>query len=459
MMSGRPVPWWSLLLALAGVGAGCVTLREETAPDDTLPDDEDPSGASVCPAFGADVTYASEEASLHVSTGFTTADCGAVFGGSYFGAAVAPGLALTQSHGWAGFVARFDGASVSTWSHSIVPAPASDDPVLVSEVVSDDEGNVWLTGQSDEAIAWAEGEILPGHGPFAIAYGPAGQPRWARRLSFSPASLSIRSDGSVVAIGVDGAHLIQLEIDPDSGDSTERALGTNISHALDASANDDRTTIALCNLGDATVGEVVLAHHDETEDGLGNPTCDLAIATFDRDGTLLSARQFEETGFRTESLYLALDDDGAVTIDAYFWGTIDFGDGPISASSIGAGMRSLVARFDAAGEVIHSEALGDGSFVVPVGLARDGEGTTFIAGRVFEGSIDFGEGPIEAKDDTYAGFAAESGGGVANEWQGTRIDGVEGLFPNRHGRPIVVVRTLDDERRDLGVRVGSLGDE
>ena len=96
---------------------------------------------------------------------------------------------------------------------------------------------------------------------------------------------------------------------------------------------------------------------------------------------------------------VAVDSSGNIVVTGTFNGTVDFGDGPLTANgSTGV----FVAKLDSSGNILWSKAFGDAhvtSATAPVGVAVDASNNIAIAGQ-FDGSLDFGGGALTSKGST-----------------------------------------------------------
>lgn len=91
-----------------------------------------------------------------------------------------------------------------------------------------------------------------------------------------------------------------------------------------------------------------------------------------------------------EARAVAVDEDDNVILTGAFYGAIDFGGGAMTS----AGVQDLfLAKLDPAGEFVWSLRAGDDSNQIGVDVAVDPLGNILVGGK-FQGTIDFGVGPI-----------------------------------------------------------------
>jgi outer membrane protein assembly factor BamB len=107
------------------------------------------------------------------------------------------------------------------------------------------------------------------------------------------------------------------------------------------------------------------------------------------------SRRFAGAEFRygySHRLELAVDRAGNVFIVGDFKGALDFGGGRLESAGEG---DLVVAKFDALGHLLWSKRFGDAADQIFSGVAVDPEGNLLITG-VFNGALDFGDGPLKA---------------------------------------------------------------
>ena len=94
---------------------------------------------------------------------------------------------------------------------------------------------------------------------------------------------------------------------------------------------------------------------------------------------------------------VAADGSENVIVTGNFYGTVDFGGGLLTS----AGDRDIfVAKFDPCGDHLWSQRFGDASDQWGASIAVDSAGNVLAAGY-FEGTVDFGGGPLTSAGDIY----------------------------------------------------------
>ena len=120
---------------------------------------------------------------------------------------------------------------------------------------------------------------------------------------------------------------------------------------------------------------------------------DIFVAKLDADGNPIWAKRFGDAGPQA-ARSLAVDGAGSVVIAGELTGTVDFGDGPRTASE---GVAVFAAKLDAAGSPVWSKVFGESGSSSLKKIAVDGAGNVLLAGE-FTGGIDFGSGVLESED-------------------------------------------------------------
>ncbi len=153
--------------------------------------------------------------------------------------------------------------------------------------------------------------------------------------------------------------------------------------------------LAVTESGDWVVGG---AFGGKLDVGCGAMTAegllDAFVATLDPAGKCRWAKRFGDFGLQSvESV--GVDVSGDIVLAGGVSGTLDFGGQTVSSSG---GINAFVAKLDSKGEHKWSHSFGSGMFLQAGGrVATHLLGSVFMAGW-FEGTVDFGRGPVTAKD-------------------------------------------------------------
>ena len=315
--------------------------------------------------------------------------------------------------GGAVFLARLDPQGNTLWSKSF---GAADDDRTVNTAV-DAQGDIFLATTATEPIDLGDGELTPGGSfdAFLAKIGPDGETLWSRRALDAPgvdggaSVIGLRTDGQgdVIVVGmVDGdlhRSLYLTKIDP----SGEDLWGTMIVADQGGLFTDGDQAIAVDGEGGVTLLAGVWALSPDGSDttidlGDGPLTVpadgnNAIVARFDTDGALVYARLMDRLGGAgndwAESGPIVAGRNGEVYLSATFGGTVDLGNGPLTATPGGS---MYVAKLDPAGNTLWSRAFGDQAYASGMALSRDGR---LVLGGGIDGSIDLGGGPL-VNDDT-----------------------------------------------------------
>jgi len=157
---------------------------------------------------------------------------------------------------------------------------------------------------------------------------------------------------------------------------------------------------------------------------VGSSLGDVVVARFDPRGHLLWNKRFGDFNYQQSSA-IAVDAVGNIVISGDFWGELDFGGGALPCPGSPGNPRAFVAKLDAHGRHLWSRCFGDGGQQQIGGLAVGPGGDVFITGY-FAGTIDFGDGPVEAEGVSDLFVARLDSRGRA-EWHTAYDTGTNGL--------------------------------
>jgi hypothetical protein len=137
---------------------------------------------------------------------------------------------------------------------------------------------------------------------------------------------------------------------------------------------------------------------------------DIFVAKFDAGGNHVWSQRFGDASSQT-GRSVAVDGSRNVIIKGYFWGTVEFGGGPLTS----AGSHDIfVAKFDAGGNHVWSQRFGEASNQRGVSVAVGGSGNVIVTGH-FWGTVDFGAGPLTSAGN-YDIFVAKFDAGGNHLW-------------------------------------------
>jgi hypothetical protein len=162
---------------------------------------------------------------------------------------------------------------------------------------------------------------------------------------------------------------------------------------------------------DGSGNTIVVGHFWGTVNFGGGPLSsagaeDIFVAKFGPDGTHVWSKRFGAT-FSQEAFCVAVDATGNVIISGRFNGSVDFGGGVLTS----AGSSDVfVAKFGADGTHMWSDRFGNNVIQEGWGVAADATGNLFVAGR-FYGTVNFGGGDLASagNDDIFVAKFNASG--------------------------------------------------
>jgi len=160
---------------------------------------------------------------------------------------------------------------------------------------------------------------------------------------------------------------------------------------------------------DAEGNIVVAGYFDETlsfgEDTLVSAgSSDIFVAKLDPSGHALWSKRFGNA-VDQEARAVAVDGDGNIFVVGTFNGTMSLGDEDL----VSEGIDVFVAKLDPSGDTLWSRRFGDNALQFAKSVAVSAAGDVVAAG-LFNGSIDFGDGPLTDSDPGYDLFLARLSG-------------------------------------------------
>ena len=331
--------------------------------------------------------------------------------GSFIGTAEFGGGGLTSAGAWDIFLAKYDASGAHLWSRRF--GGTSDD--RSRSVSVDDSGNVFVTGYFYGTSEFGGGPLTSaGYTDIFLAkYDASGAHLWSQRFGGTSYdrghSAGVSGSGNVFVTGVfagtvdfgggpltgaDDVHMIFLAKYDASGTHlwSQEFGGYSSSLSVDGSEN-----------------VFVTGYFSDTVDLGGGPLTsaggfDVFLAKYDAGGAHLWSQRFGGPGDNDESSCVSADGSGNVFVTGLFMGTADFGGGGLISAG---GWDIFVAKYDAGGAHLWSRGFGDISSDSGKGVGADGSGNVFVTGY-FNGTVDFGGGPLTSAGDKDA-FVAKFG--------------------------------------------------
>jgi hypothetical protein len=300
------------------------------------------------------------------------------------------------------FVARFLSGGSHYWSKAIpgtansgshaVAVNASQDVLMAADFTNAiDSGGMTYTSDGEEDILLSKYKDNGVH-EFTVTFGDGDRQLVSGIAATSPGALvatgtfrgtldfgvgplaAAGDDAFLVKLDATGAHLWSRQYGG-PGDQLGNGVATNASGVYIVGTFSETIELA------------------EVHTSVGNE--DVFVAKLDLEGTPLWSRRFG--GFEAdEGRRIAVDDAGNVVITGEFRGEFDFDDG----AYVSAGLRDIfVLKLDPCGKLLWSKQLGNALDNAYEALAVDKTGNVYVGGR-FEGTIDFGGGPLTSAGST-----------------------------------------------------------
>ncbi len=276
------------------------------------------------------------------------------------------------------------------------------------DVGVDGDDNIYLTGYYRDPIDFGGGDLpttTARRDVFVAKLSPEGDYAWSQGLygdnHYTPRGLAVGPSGSVAVLASFSGTITIGSVTHDSHGGTD---------GLVAMFGSDGALLWSARYGESDNQNPVGATIDEAGnlyvtgyfageiDFGGGPLSattgsnDLFVAKLAADGQHLWSKSF--SGLEDQiAQAVAVDSAGAIYLVGYFAGEVDFGQGMHAAA--GDEQDIFVLKLDADGETLWSRTYGDESEQRAVAVAVDGQGDLIVCGRL-EGSIDFGAGALAA---------------------------------------------------------------
>lgn len=316
------------------------------------------------------------------------------------------GGALPIADGNEGFVAKFDTNGTHIWSRAYVGTNSQD----VRGVAVDTANNVLLTGSFQSTVDFGGGAFSSAGSSdiFLVKLDPAGNHIWSRAFgSTAPdqgEAVAADSTGAVLLTGTFQGTL-NFGVPLTSAGATDVFAAKFTSAGIDVwarSFGDTGGDAAIDVDTDAANAVILTGSFLGTVDfGLGpvasNGATDAFVMKIGATGTTLWAVALGSAGFEIP-VALEVAADGSIEVTGEFDGPVDFGGGVITNAG---DLDIFMVRLSTAGAHLHSFGIGGALFDGAEDLALSAGGRILLCG-VFDGTVDFGGGPLTATGATHA---------------------------------------------------------
>ncbi len=338
------------------------------------------------------------------------------------------------------FLAAYSAGGQHLWSRAL--SGSGDD--RGESVAVDAAGNVVVTGCFQNSVDFGGGPLSGGSGDVFLAkYGANGNPLWSKRFGGagldSGNQVAFDAAGNVLLTGyfssgadfgggplpnAGGSDVFVAKFDANGAHLWSRGFGngSSIQQGLAIAVDRDANVLVSGSFG----GSVDFGGGPRISAG----DRDVFLAKYAASGTHIFSQRFGSTG-ADEGLDVDVDVAGSAVVLGSFHATVDFGGGPLTAA--GASSDIFVAKFAADGQHLWSQRFGGVGPDAGSGVSVD-QGNNVIATGWFEGSVDFGGGPLVstqsrdiflAKYDAYGGHLWSAAFGGTQEDEGLAVDAAD----------------------------------
>ncbi|MEO7329315.1 MAG: hypothetical protein ABI193_12095 [Minicystis sp.] len=279
--------------------------------------------------------------------------------------------------------------------------------VVPRSVATDSVGNILLTGYFSGVVNFGAGLLTSAGGSdmFVAKFAPSGTVLWSKRFGGADGQygrgIDVDPAGDIVvlcafdsAIDFGGGLLISkgdldvalVKLDAAGNFKWAKSFGGADLQQGEGLAVDGSGNIIIDGLSWGTVN---FGGAPLTSTG---PKGSIVVAKLDPNGAHLWSHIFQNTANAAapELWRVAVDDQNNTVFAGAFWGSIDFGAGPV----VSAGQRDVfVVKIDPGGSLVWAKRFGDGLDQEGTQAVADASGNVFITGN-FNGSLNFGSGSM-----------------------------------------------------------------
>jgi len=358
----------------------------------------DPSGSHLWSRQVGDTCFTGTQ-SIAVDASGNVFLAGSFGGGLDFG-----GGQLKSAGGYDIFLAKFDPNGAHVWSRRFGDI---DDYQEALGVAVGPSGNVVIAGYYRGTVDFGGGPLVSAGGEdiFVATFNPSGTHVWSRRFGDPDwqvaRSVTVNTIGQVIFAGefygqVDfgGGSLVSAG----SGDIFITKLNSSGTYLWSRRFGDAEWQEAWGVAVDPSQNMFLTGDFDGTLNfGTGSLVSeggDIFLAKFTPTGVQWS-RRFGDRDYQ-HAQSLAADPSGNLYLTGYFFGTVDFGGGPLV--QVGNTYDLYLAKFDPTGAHMWSQRFGDVDWEETRSVAVDPGGNAFLTGS-FGGKLDFGAEPLVCDGD------------------------------------------------------------
>ena len=303
-------------------------------------------------------------------------------------------------------------------------------------IAVDGSGNVLVTGTFTDTADFGTGALRSaGEGDVFLAkYTSAGAPVWSKRFggTGSEIAYSVAADRSANCDGAGGTNCVVIAgLFSDTvnfgGAALTSAGGLDIFVAKYSASGAHVWSKRFGSIYDDVGYGVVVDGNgnafltgfftDSTDFGGGTlysqyNNRDAFVAKFASNGTHVWSKNFWSTSTDAAQA-IALDANGDVAITGFFTGSLDFGTGALNAVRDDIFVTKLAG---ADGHAVWAKVFGGSDVDRGQGIAFDRGGNVLVTGLVYNGTVDFGGGPLTTGYDQDGFLVKLTGAAGAHVW-------------------------------------------
>ena len=312
-------------------------------------------------------------------------------------------ITLTQSTGYYNmFISRVTPTGTTQWAKDYGSDPGYQTP---KAIVVNPQGDIFVTGHFEDSIHFGspEGQLDASgflQDVFVARINTNGEGVWARRYGDEEHQyaydIALDNNGNVLLTGrYDGTINFggNTLLDEDGYDGFVVKLDSDGNHlwsnGYGGADDQEPQQIAADGEGNVIVAGEVSGQLDFGDGPLPGGSYDVFVAKLDPNGNHIWSHRYS-TNYQDRLTGLAVDSAGNVIITGTFYLGFDCGGGVLDTQN---DQNMYICKLSKDGVHLWSRGLGDDQQQQPVGVGVDGLDNIYLAGN-FQGSIDFGGGPI-----------------------------------------------------------------
>ncbi|HEU4365582.1 MAG TPA: SBBP repeat-containing protein [Candidatus Krumholzibacteria bacterium] len=319
------------------------------------------------------------------------------------------------------FVAKYASSGIAQWAKNFGGTGGDHG----YGIALDAAGNIFVTGIFNDTVDFGGGPLVADNQTdiFLVKFDADGNHVWSQRFGdFGPDygnAVAVDAAGNVIVCG-----LFQNTVDFGGGplisagsyDIFVAKYDTNGLHQWSKrfgnTGPDSGTAVAADAAGNVFITGAFEGTVDFGGGNLVNPGggADLVLAKYDENGAHVWSQAFGAVGTQLGRA-LTTDAAGNAILAGFFQGSVNFGGGPLVASSVDI----VLAKYAVNGAHIWSKKLGDVASDDAFGVTTDAASNILLTG-FFTGTVDFGGGGITSTSGSVDLFLAKYDANGSHVW-------------------------------------------